>query len=172
MVGGAGARGRVLDEEQAVSAGDGPQVVVVGALAERVDRHDAHRTLAHRSPDGGGVDGPRVGAHVGEHRRRARVQHGMTSRGVGVVGHDHFVPEGDVETGEGEVQRRGAVADGDRVLDATQRLEAALELAPLRALARDPARLEHGTDCRDFFGAKRRPRECDQLRHSRSVPSN
>ena len=66
-VGRARRAGGVLHQPQAVLVGDA-ELVVVGRLAEHVDRQDADRPRRDRGLDRRRVDGPDVRAHVGEDR--------------------------------------------------------------------------------------------------------
>jgi hypothetical protein len=79
---------------------------------------------------------------VHEHGLRAGERDDVRRRGERVRGDDHLVAGADPEREHGEVERGGAVRDGDRVLDAAGPRDELLELRHLRAHGQG-ARLEH-----------------------------
>ena len=122
--------------------------------AEEMDRQD--RLRPRRDLDLRRVEVERLRVDVDEHRRRARERDDVRGRGERVRGNDHLVAGPDPEREHGEVERRGARRDGDRVLDAARARELGLELGHLRA-HRQLAGLEHLGDLGELLLADVRP---------------
>ena len=99
--------------------------------------------------DGLAAHAPGLAIDVDDHRRGAAIEHRVDGRGEGEVGHDHLVARPDAERDQRQMQRHGAVRDGDAVPDADEAAEVFLELVDVGALARDPSgdeRVEHGAE--------------------------
>ncbi len=99
--------------------------------------------------DGLAAHAPGLAIDIDDHRRGAAIEHRVDGRGEGEVGHDHLVARADAERDQREMQRHGAVRDGDAVADADEAAEVFLELVDVGALARNPSgdeRVEHGAE--------------------------
>ena len=114
-VDGARGAGGVLDQPEPVPVGDRAQVVVVGGLADQVDRDDADGARRDQGLHAGRVDGADVGPDVGEHGGGTRPDHGVAGRGERVVGDHDLVARSHAEDLQGQVEGRAAVGGGQRV---------------------------------------------------------
>ena len=140
--------GRVL-EQQHVRRHGALERLPVERPAEEVDGEDRLRPRRDRVVHLGEIEVERLFVDVDEHRRRAREPDDVRGRRKRVGRDDHLVALSDAEREHGEVKRRGAVRDGDRVLDPAGRRDERLELLDLRP-HRQRARLEHGPHLRQL----------------------
>ena len=149
----------VLDDGQVERV----QRVEVGGGAGEVHRHDRLRARAHQLGDALRIDRQVAGAHVGEDRRRARMDDHVRRGRPGDRRGDHLVAGPDAERDERQVQRRRAGGDGQCVLDAEVLLERGLELARLGA-AGEPAGAQRRDDLVDLLVVDRGRLEAEERR--------
>ena len=147
---------RVLDHPEAVIARDRHDRIHVRRQAEEVDRDD---------PDGAGrdlrldlrdVDVEGLEVDVAEDRARPHVLDHVGRRHPGEGRNDHLVPWLQPECCDGQVERGRARACGQRVPDAGEFLELALELPHHRSLDQ-PAAAQRALDRLDLLLADERP---------------
>ena len=128
--------------------------------AEEVDDEDGLRPRRQPRRDGLGGHVHRLRVDVHEHRPGAHERDDIRGRREGVSRDDHLVAGPDPEGKHGEVQRRGAGGDDDRVLDLAGGGERALELVDARA-HRQLAAAKDLLDRRQLLRAEVRPGEPD-----------
>ena len=120
--------GGILDDGEAMPAGEGAEGRHVGHVARVVDGADRPRAGAHERGDGVRVeDRPIQAADVGEADRGPRVGRRVGGRDEGHRGHDHLVARPEVQRREGEVQSRGARGGHDRMAYSRRLGEGGLE---------------------------------------------
>ena len=95
--------------------------------------HAEDRLRPRPDLDPGRIEVHRLWVDVDEHRLQTGERDDIRGRREGVGGHDDLVTRLQLEREHGEVQRRGARRDGDRVLDLADARDLRLELAHLRA---------------------------------------
>ncbi len=130
--------GGVLDDRDASRLCELRQRVHVRGVAVEVDGDDGLGALSNELGDRLRIQAPRVGIDFGQDRRCADVAHGIGSGDVRQRGDDDLVAGTDVQRQQRNVQRRRAVADGDRVARSAELGELALEALDVRARRRDP----------------------------------
>ena len=106
--------GGVLDDREAVRLGELEHRVHVDRVAVDVDGHDRPRARADPRRDLDPIHAPRLRIAVDEHGYGARVQHRADARDDRERRQDHLVARLELECGDRGLERRGAVADGDR----------------------------------------------------------
>ena len=137
-VGGAEALGGVGQHHHALAPGDGGDGLVIGGMAEEVDR-DHHPRLQAQSPgvadrrlQAGRVEGEVAGADIDEHRRRPGGRHHFGGGHEGEGGHEHRVARPDALGHQHQLQGVGAVGAAHALAGAAEGGEAALQLGDLR----------------------------------------
>ena len=138
-VGGPGGRCGILDEEQAVAVRHRPHLLEMRRLSVLIDGDHPDRPGSHERLDGIGVHQAGVGEHVGEPGCGTAEEDSMGGRGIRVVGHDHLVARRHTQREQGQVERRGAVRQGEGMRRAHQFGERRLQLTGRRALTGQPA---------------------------------
>ena len=96
--------------------------------------------------------------HVNENGLRADIANRLGGGGEGVRRGNHLIADADVCRDEAEMQRGGAGADGDCVLNADVFGEGAFKFAYLSTRA-NPLRCKHFADCRYLGFVNPRPAE-------------
>ena len=105
----------VLDDEEAVLIGEGPQRLHVGELSVQVNGEDPDRARTDCGADGGGIHEPRRRLHVDELRLRAQVENGARGRRERHRRGDDLVAGADVERPEREQKPHRARVGADDV---------------------------------------------------------
>ncbi len=127
----------VRHQRQAVAPGHGNQALVVGGLAEQIDRDHRARpqAAALRLLDGRfqalRVDVVAVRQHVDEDRARAQQHDRLGRGGKGEGRHEDRVARADPLQHQGQIQRVGPVGAGHRAPRAAERREPRLQLRHL-----------------------------------------
>ena len=134
--------GGVLDQPEAVAAGDVEQRIEVGWLTIEVGRQKrlGARGDCRLDPRRIEVEGRRIG--LDQHRGRADHRDGKQGGDIAVAGDDHLIARADVERPQGEVERVEPVADADAMAGPAIGGEFGFERLDLGA-ADIPARAEH-----------------------------
>src|SRR5436309_9549094 len=156
----AGGLGGVFDDGDAAVPSGGEDRVHLGGLAVQVGRHD-RRGLAR--DDGGDLRGVHVVRRpidVDEDRLRAAEQDRRRGREERQGRDHHLLARTDAVREQGDVEGRGAVRDGDRVLPVEVLGERLLECLDLRALGEHPGP-EDLTHRREFLFAEDRAGDRD-----------
>ena len=136
--------GRVLEQEDLVAVADGPQRVVVAALAVEVDGENGPDAAALAPPVGERlveklrIHRPGGGVAVDEHRLGAGVADRVRARRERERGADHLVAGADAEDDERQVERGRAARERERVRDVDDLRELALERVDVRPERREP----------------------------------
>jgi hypothetical protein len=136
----------ILDDRDA----ERPQRLEVGGLAGQMNRNDRLGSRRHETRDVIRIDVQVALAHVGEHRRRARVHHDVRRRGPRDRRRDHLVAGPDAQREEREMQRGRPRGDGEDMRGLQVLGEACLELGRARA-GGEPARPERFGDRLDLL---------------------
>jgi hypothetical protein len=144
---------RVLDDDEPVPVGDGPDHVHVGDETEQMDRADRPGSRGDGRFDLLRVDQIRVRLDVDEHGRRAGKENRVRGRGERVSDGDHLITRLEPDPSEDRHQRQRPVAHRNRVLHPHQLRPLGFELGDLAALRDHPA-AQHLGDGGDLFGSQ------------------
>ena len=115
LVGCPGSVGRVLNDGQAVLAGDGVDLVHIGRKPRQVDRQDGFGSGGDVPLDLGGVHVAGVGLNIHEHGHRPLMENGERPREEGIGRHQDLIAGTDGGSPQRHVQSIGAGADGTTV---------------------------------------------------------
>ncbi len=149
----------VLDQRDAALVAQLLQPVNPGGVASVVHGADRLRAWRDARLQVHRVEGRALARDdLGEHRRRAAIHHRGGGRRERKRGHDHLVAGADASGQVGEVQRRGAAGERDRVTRAELRRERLLERGGAGA-ERQPARAQR---LRDRLEVLRRQPQVEQ----------
>ena len=97
------------------AAGERDERIHVDGPAAQVDGDDGAGAVGEDRADRLGGEVAAVAVDVGDDRRRAHGDHGARGRDEGARGHDDLVARADAERAQRELEREGAVGQGDRV---------------------------------------------------------
>ena len=125
-----------------LSSQSGSSAVVLGGVAEDVDRDDRLRARRDRGRDRIRVEVERLRVDVGEDRRRAFVDRAVRRGDERVRRRDHLVAGADAREPHAEMQAGGSGRDGGAVRRVDRVSEQRLEARAHRA-EREPARAQH-----------------------------
>ncbi len=108
----------VLDDGDAVGAGDGGDAIDLGKLSEEMNGHDGLGAVAEAGEGFVGIEVEGVGFDIDENRSRAEADDDVGAGDKAEGGNDDFVSRAHAEAGEGQEEGIGAGGDADGVFGA------------------------------------------------------
>jgi len=129
----------VFDDRQAMLFRDAEDGIHIHWMSIDVDGHDGSCTGSNLLLDLRDVHAPRLGIAIDEDRDTAAIDHCQCTRDYREGGEDDFIARFEFQTVDGDLEGRGAIADGDAVLPPAIRRPLLLKFIDKSACGGNPA---------------------------------